>query len=29
VALGRDWKSRRLRRYEQVYRSRPHRAVRG
>jgi len=29
VALGKDWKSRGLRRYEQNYRARPHRTVRG
>jgi hypothetical protein len=29
VAVGKDWKSRGLRRYEQRYRSRPHRPVRG
>jgi hypothetical protein len=29
VALGKDWRSRGLRRYEQSYRSRPHRPVRG
>src|SRR5262245_18512419 len=29
VTLGKDWKSRGLRRYEQNYRARPHRTVRG
>ena len=29
VALGRDWRSRGLKRYEQNYRSRPHRVVKG
>jgi hypothetical protein len=29
VALGKDWRSRGLKRYEQHYRSRPHRVVKG
>jgi hypothetical protein len=29
VAMGKDWKSRGLRRYEQNYRAKPHRTVRG
>jgi hypothetical protein len=29
IAFGKDWKSRGLRRYEESYKKRPHRSVRG